>query len=93
MRQFFRNLLNPLMVLTMIAVVSAIAAFLPNAQVHWKTTYAAIVIIAVLGSAAVVYQMWGLYYRATTVKQIQWGISRRPTTCSSRWRRPSGTLA
>ena len=70
MRQFFRNLLNPLMVLTMIAVVSAIAAFLPYAQVHWKTTYAAVVFIAVLGSAALVYQMYGLYYRASTVKQI-----------------------
>ena len=68
MRQFFKNLLNPLVVLTMIAIVSAIAAFLPYAQVHWKTTYGAIVIIAVLGSAAVVCQMYGLYYRAKTVK-------------------------
>lgn len=70
MQRFIKNLLNPLVVLTMIAVVSAIAAFLPYAQVHWKTTYAAIVIIFVLGSAGVAYQMYGLYYRANTVRQI-----------------------
>lgn len=93
MQRFIKNLLNPLVVLTMIAVVSAIAAFLPYAQVHWKTTYAAIVIIFVLGSAGVAYQMYGSLLSRQHREADQQTISRRPSTYPSGWRRPSGTIS
>lgn len=46
----------------MIATVGTIASLLPYAQVHQRVTYWTCVFVAVIGTAAVIYQMRRLYH-------------------------------
>lgn len=65
MRDFLKTILSisldGFVVLTMIATVGTIAALLPFADVHRRTTYIVCVFVAVIGFAAVAYQMRRLY--------------------------------
>lgn len=70
MQRLLRNVLNPFVVLTMIAIVSAIATFLPYSLVHQRITYTACAIVAVLGISCVAYQMWSQYHLENTKTAI-----------------------
>lgn len=62
--------LDGFVVVVLVTVVAAIAALLPYAAVHRRITYGACVAIALLGTAAVVYQLWRLVHADRTRTQI-----------------------
>jgi len=53
--------LDGTVVVTVLALIAALAALLPFAAIHRRITYIACVVIALLGAIAVIYQMRRLY--------------------------------
>jgi hypothetical protein len=58
--------LDGFVVVVVITVIAAIATLLPYASVHRRITYAACAVVAVLGAACVVFQMWRLRHTEKT---------------------------